>query len=1117
MIFDLIFSAIGAVFLVGLIWAIYVVTAGVRQVSELIKAERDEAAKKSGLLLLLLLAVGMVSPAWAVPFKDEIYNESALTTPNDADLIPVIDVGTTTIDTAKMTIGTFVDYLESTLNLNAGGISTANADLRYLGISATASLATTASYATTAGSATSATSAGTATTASIATTANYATTAGSATSATSATSAGSASLATTANYATTAGTAGSATSATTAGTATTASYATTAGTATTASVGTTYALIDATAYATGETPVWNAVSGVFEPVLQGHSLSGLANNLYLDDSNATTPSGYHVMGAPSISATTVVDSASITSAQSPYLIESYASAALGRTSISAGEWAASIFGYVDSATGVAGISCNILLRDGVTGVETLIVSLHTGEINNTAVTELQDHAVAAQVDCTADDFLVVKMYATYAGAGTRKIHFTHNGQENYTNIAYPIALALTSFTNDAGFVTAGAVTGISTANADLRYLGITATASLATTASYATTAGSATSATTAGSASTATTANYAATAGSATTATNANFATIATTAGDASTATTANYATTAGSAATSTTANYAATAPWAGLSGVPAGFADGTDNTGSGGGSSTWDIYAYDYGVVGDGLTDDTAAMQSALDALASGYTLHLEPGKTYLITDTLTLNTSNVVIDGHGATMTGTDAIGDHRGLLEVGVRYQDGHFSKTGETAAITQYGTVVTGISDTTGLDVGDFIYFTSATAYPGYGSYYLGHSGIVLAKTLTAVTLNVSAWDTCTGATIRGIHMVRDVTVKRLVMTGAGAKSPEAGLVFYAVQNGLIDQCSITGFGSRCVWLENNFSTTVRNSYMADARYDSHGYGIVVDGHGIVVEGNRIDNCRHEFSSGTARCTTTGLIVRNNQIYCADARETNGEGGIDFHPNVSGVIDGNAISNADVGIAARARNVTIVNNRVARGSSVEGGTYGISVTQGGSDGIIIAQNHVAGPFTTGISIDPASTAISGSMVINGNFVSANSAIAISGTKRYENVTMVGNFMVSSGGSSYSYAGGVNTVINGNTLIGYRTDGPAFYVGDGTGGPGTDCYAPIITNNVIKNLGGNIALQVKADWAEVHHNIFYADTLAEAVDISTSASTSTANNVFVEYDGSTRQRIP
>ena len=57
------------------------------------------------------------------------------------------------------------------------------------------------------------------------------------------------------------------------------------------------------------------------------------------------------------------------------------------------------------------------------------------------------------------------------------------------------------------------------------------------------------------------------------------------------------------------------------------------------------------YGAVGNGVTDDTAALRAAFDA---GTNLISDPGKTYLISGTLYLNKNLIqTIDFNGSTIT--------------------------------------------------------------------------------------------------------------------------------------------------------------------------------------------------------------------------------------------------------------------------------------------------------------------------------------------------------------------------------------------------------------------------------------------------------------------------------
>src|SRR4029077_6884375 len=71
-------------------------------------------------------------------------------------------------------------------------------------------------------------------------------------------------------------------------------------------------------------------------------------------------------------------------------------------------------------------------------------------------------------------------------------------------------------------------------------------------------------------------------------------------------------------------------------------------------------INVMNYGATGNGTTDDTAAIQSAIGALVSGATLSFPCG-TYLISSQLSVNIDRVTIDGSScAVIRGTQAGGN-------------------------------------------------------------------------------------------------------------------------------------------------------------------------------------------------------------------------------------------------------------------------------------------------------------------------------------------------------------------------------------------------------------------------------------------------------------------------
>jgi hypothetical protein len=264
-----------------------------------------------------------------------------------------------------------------------------------------------------------------------------------------------------------------------------------------------------------------------------------------------------------------------------------------------------------------------------------------------------------------------------------------------------------------------------------------------------------------------------------------------------------------------------------------------------------------DFGAVGDGTTDDTTAIQAAIDAIASGGELVFPPG-TYKITSVISKTFANNVrirIHGYGAKIDGTAVTGTVAGdtfLISLG-----------GATAETQTLGATVTegAVSLTTGsalsANPGDILRITSTDLWnPTRAYYYKGEMAQVRSISGTTVNLSNAIYDGYTNSTtsvlrldtptieIEGLEIEMDANQTALRLSGVrnpivrGLKVHGArytGILLYYCWGGAVENCDVydswyTGTGaSYCVLVASCQNTLVHGNVLSEARHSIAGGG------------------------------------------------------------------------------------------------------------------------------------------------------------------------------------------------------------------------------------------------------------------------------------------------
>ena len=199
-------------------------------------------------------------------------------------------------------------------------------------------------------------------------------------------------------------------------------------------------------------------------------------------------------------------------------------------------------------------------------------------------------------------------------------------------------------------------------------------------------------------------------------------------------------------------------------------------------------VYVHDYGAKGDGTTNDSAAVQSAIAAAADASTLVFDAGKTYKLNTGLTVN-KPINIEGNGATLLlSTSAYPQNETLYVASPLAATSYKWKQTVTAGQTTFNVSV----PTTALVAGDTV-FVSLGTDPNDGTQpNWGEVCQVVSNTGTAVTIDTPVpYNISQGSMSNRIQRITDViqnvAIKDLNFDYVDGTTPDANLWLNMVRN------------------------------------------------------------------------------------------------------------------------------------------------------------------------------------------------------------------------------------------------------------------------------------------------------------------------------------------
>ncbi|WP_426293746.1 right-handed parallel beta-helix repeat-containing protein [Dyadobacter endophyticus] len=338
------------------------------------------------------------------------------------------------------------------------------------------------------------------------------------------------------------------------------------------------------------------------------------------------------------------------------------------------------------------------------------------------------------------------------------------------------------------------------------------------------------------------------------------------------------------------------------------------------------------FGAKGDGITDDSAAIQACLDV--PGYDYLFRKNAIYAVGGQLLIKNSNTKIIGANATIKARSdfSLPAERFIMRTGNTTPI--YSNTSVSINIYDGSAEFTMANASTLLRVGDMVRIEGPGSYPKgeltNPLYSSGHLSQIKRIVGDVVTMTDAAIEPFTGTKIYTYKTLDAIEISDLNFDHGTFGTPGTSQVFGSLSLSYCTNAKVTGgkyrgngLGQIGLIIDSNINTFVQqldvDGYSNLVGSSPIGYGISMTGHNVTLFKNRVSECKHSLATSDRRFMSTGLIMDSN--ICYGLKTLGNTAPLDYHANARGkAINNTVYSFNTLGAQFRDGGIDVIDNTI-----------------------------------------------------------------------------------------------------------------------------------------------------------------------------------------------------